>query len=148
MQLQPGALTLLDFCTRKGVPKAILTRNNPEPVAHLLANLLSAHAFDPVITREFSPPKPEPAALIHIAQMWGIPTREVAMVGDGWGDMVCGRKAGAVTIMVENEGQESKVRECEQLALVDLTVKKVGEIVELLEKGFVVTRAAEEEEGG
>ena len=63
--------------------------------------------FEPIITRAFTPPKPDPAGILHIANSWGVPEKERAermiMVGDSIDDMTAGAKAGAVTVLLANK---------------------------------------------
>lgn len=47
-----------------------------------------------VLTRDFQPPKPAAAPLLHICNRWSLAPHEVAMVGDGEDDIICGRAAG------------------------------------------------------
>lgn len=42
------------------------------PVTHLLQTFLPGKTFAPVVTREFRPPKPHPAGILHIAGEWGL----------------------------------------------------------------------------
>lgn len=42
------------------------------PVSHLLSKFLPGHEFAPIITRDFRPPKPNPAGILHIAKEWGL----------------------------------------------------------------------------
>lgn len=54
------------------------------------------------------PYKPSPEALIHICDTWGIPPSSVIMVGDSAkDDVVCGNRAGAVTVLLDSEGRYS-----------------------------------------
>ncbi|KIY02819.1 uncharacterized protein Z520_01284 [Fonsecaea multimorphosa CBS 102226] len=71
---QPGLQALMDYLTRRGVRKALCTRNFPAPVHHLLSNYLPEEKFDPIITRETEgvEPKPSPEGLWMIAQSWGL----------------------------------------------------------------------------
>ncbi|OZJ06337.1 hypothetical protein BZG36_00652 [Bifiguratus adelaidae] len=143
MSLQPGLLDLLNWLDRHSVPKAILTRNNQEPVLHFVNQLLPVAnykgAFDPVITRKFKPTKPSPAPLLHIAKQWNMHPQEILMVGDGKDDMKCGREAGSVTCFMENKGQESAALECEKNGWVDLKIQRISQIKDILE-GFDVYR--------
>ena len=50
------------------------------------------------MTRDFKPPKPDPAPVLHITQQWGFDCTNVMVVGDHRQDMECGRKAGAGNI--------------------------------------------------
>ncbi|KAK8055879.1 had superfamily [Apiospora rasikravindrae] len=69
---QPGLAELMAYLDRRGVPKAICTRNFDAPVNHLLTKFLPGSVFHPVITREFRPPKPDPAGILFIARSWGL----------------------------------------------------------------------------
>lgn len=96
-QAQPGLVELMSYIDSKSLPKGICTRNFDMPVDHLLTKFLSDvkpfhpsespwSAFlesapsasrhfantDEVITREFRPPKPDPAGILHIARSWGL----------------------------------------------------------------------------
>lgn len=42
------------------------------PVAHLLSTFLPGKTFEPIVTREFRPPKPDPSGVLHIAKQWGL----------------------------------------------------------------------------
>ena len=37
---------------------------------HLLQKFLPGKTFAPIVTRDFRPPKPDPAGILHIAQAW------------------------------------------------------------------------------
>ena len=40
------------------------------PVMHLLQKFLPGKTFAPIVTRDFRPPKPDPAGILHIAKAW------------------------------------------------------------------------------
>lgn len=42
------------------------------PVMHLLQKFLPGKTFAPIVTRDFRPPKPDPAGILHIAKAWGL----------------------------------------------------------------------------
>ncbi|KAI1810869.1 HAD-like protein [Poronia punctata] len=69
---QPGLQTLMTYLQDRGVRKAICTRNFEQPVAHLLGKFLVGLDFAPIVTRDFRPPKPDPAGLLFIARSWGL----------------------------------------------------------------------------
>lgn len=74
---QPGLQSLMSYLTRRGIPKALCTRNFPAPVHHLLDNFLDGDefgTFEPIITRDTEGinPKPSPEGLWRIAQHWGL----------------------------------------------------------------------------
>lgn len=74
---QPGLADLMAYLDRRRLPKAICTRNFDAPVHHLLTHFLPGSVFAPIITREFRPPKPDPAGILFIARTWGF-TRALA----------------------------------------------------------------------
>ncbi|KAI3326180.1 HAD-like protein [Xylariaceae sp. AK1471] len=74
---QPGLSTLMSYLQDRGVRKAICTRNFEQPVTHLLGKFLVGVDFAPIVTRDFRPPKPDPAGLLFIARSWGL-VRDVA----------------------------------------------------------------------
>jgi phosphoglycolate phosphatase-like HAD superfamily hydrolase len=81
---QPGLVTLMAYLDARGVRKGICTRNFDAPVNHLLAKFLAGSHFHPIVTRDFRPPKPDPAGILHIARSWGL-TRRVEREGEADG---------------------------------------------------------------
>lgn len=71
-EAQPGLGTLMAYLQEQGVRKAICTRNFEQPVTHLLGKFLVGVEFSPIVTRDFRPPKPDPAGLLFIARSWGL----------------------------------------------------------------------------
>lgn len=70
---QPGLVELMSYLDTHALPKGICTRNFDAPVTHLLTKFLSTvQPFHPIVTREFRPPKPSPAGILHIARSWGL----------------------------------------------------------------------------
>lgn len=69
---QPGLVGLMEYLESKSVRKAICTRNFETPVNHLLGKFLAGKKFEPIVTRDFRPPKPDPAGILHIAKSWGL----------------------------------------------------------------------------
>ena len=58
---QPGLVELMEYLDKRGIKKGICTRNFDAPVDHLLSTFLPDSLFRPIVTREFRPPKPDPA---------------------------------------------------------------------------------------
>lgn len=97
-QPQPGLVELMTYLDRRRVPKGICTRNFDAPVDHLLTKFLSSvEPFAPIVTREFRPPKPDPAGILHIARSWGL-TRPLPEGGSS-------ASARAERVNVDVEGQ-------------------------------------------
>ena len=47
---------------------------------HLLQTFLPGKTFAPIVTREFRPPKPDPAGILHIATQWGLDDRGESLI--------------------------------------------------------------------
>jgi phosphoglycolate phosphatase-like HAD superfamily hydrolase len=146
---QPGLEKLMDYVSEKGVQKAICTRNFEAPVSHLLETFVPDHLFHPIMqvhsvprtrtltlqrTREFRPPKPSPAGILHIAGQWKLPSADnLIMVGDSVDDMTAGRRAGAATVLLVNEANRHLVEHPHT----DLVIEKLDDLIEILDGGFV-----------
>ena len=158
---QPGLVELMHYLEERRVRKGICTRNFDGPVQHLLDKFLQGNGvpgpgptldggvdgvrgwqgarFWPIVTRDFSPPKPHPAGILHIAKAWGLtgPDGEadgsgLMMVGDSMDDMLAGRGAGAATVLLLH-GDNAHVAAS---GAVDLVVRRLDELVGVLETGF------------
>lgn len=130
---QPGLATLMAYLDDRSVPKAICTRNFDLPVQHLLDKFLPGSSFDPIVTRAFKPPKPDPAGILHIARRWGLDGAEgLIMVGDSLDDMVAGKKAGAATVLLVNSVNTALAAH----EYTDLVIERLDHLVAILENGF------------
>lgn len=78
---QPGLVTLMEYLDSHGIRKGICTRNFELPVQNLLTKFLSGSVFGPIVTREFRPPKPDPAGILHIAKSWGLVRKSTGEAG-------------------------------------------------------------------
>lgn len=131
---QPGLTTLMSYLQSRGIKKAICTRNFDTPVNHLLTRFLPEHEFHPIITREFRPPKPHPAGILHIAEQWGLEdgAERLIMVGDSADDVLAGWRAGAATVLL-GDGENGNAKREET----DLVIRRLDELIPMLEEGFV-----------
>ncbi|KAK9451262.1 HAD-like domain-containing protein [Limtongia smithiae] len=132
MKPQPGLQMLMDFIAAQGLKKAICTRNFETPVNHLLSNFLPEHLFHPIVTRDFTPPKPSPAGILHIASHWDIDPSHIVMVGDSVDDMLAGHRAGVTTILIESD-VNGHLKEAPET---DVVVQTLDEIIDLLKRGI------------
>ncbi|KAF8540546.1 HAD-like domain-containing protein [Trichophaea hybrida] len=94
------------------------------------------------LMESFYPPKPSPNGILHIAKQWGLEDgSRLIMVGDSMDDMAAGRKAGAATVLLVNEGN----RELGEHEFTDCVVERLDELVDVLEGGLrEVARSIEE----
>ncbi|KAK4657761.1 hypothetical protein QC762_200790 [Podospora pseudocomata] len=69
---QPGLAPLMSYLDSRSIRKGICTRNFDLPVQNLLVKFLPSSVFGPIVTRDFRPPKPDPAGILHIARSWGL----------------------------------------------------------------------------
>lgn len=136
---QPGLNTLMQYLDSRGIRKAICTRNFDVPVQNLLTTFLQGSVFHPVVTRDFKPPKPDPAGILHIAKDWGLELEDgrvdasgLIMVGDSIDDMTAGRSAGAATVLLVNDVNQKLADH----AHTDLVIGSLEELVNILDNGF------------
>ncbi|KAK3078607.1 hypothetical protein LTS18_007081 [Coniosporium uncinatum] len=133
-QPQSGLVDLMDYLDSRSIQKGICTRNFNLPVDHLLTTFLPKHLFKPIITRDFRPPKPDPAGILHIAKSWGLEDggESLIMVGDSVDDMTAGHRAGAATVLLVNEANAHLASHQHT----DLCITRLDELIDILENGF------------
>lgn len=141
---QAGLVELMDYLDSRGLKKGICTRNFDAPVEHLLTTFLPASEFNPVVTREFRPPKPDPAGILHIAKQWMHEDggESLIMVGDSIDDMTAGFRAGAATVLLVNDVNKHLVEHQHT----DLVVKQLDDLIEILDNGFEGRVEADQED--
>lgn len=76
----PGAEEFVNQAKDFGLPLAIVTRNSKQATQIKITN--NSIPIDLVITREDAPAKPDPTALITIANKWQIACANIAYIGD------------------------------------------------------------------
>lgn len=110
MRIMPGANELCALLDASEVRRAIVTRNVSASIDFFLKTYQMTHKtpsrFFPALSREWRPYKPDPAALHHIAEHWGINSAELVMIGDSATvDVVCANCAGAASILLDTHGK-------------------------------------------
>jgi HAD superfamily hydrolase (TIGR01549 family) len=97
-----GALELLHALRDQGCRLGVLTRNAHELALVTLQAVGMGDCFAPddILGRDEAPPKPDPGGLLHLAEKWSVPSRELVMVGDYRFDLQCARAAGARGVLV------------------------------------------------
>jgi phosphoglycolate phosphatase-like HAD superfamily hydrolase len=93
---------------QQGILLGIITRNSLQSVQKAFRKFkhVDAQAFDTIISRDDSLPKPHPDGVHQAAKRMGISLRELLVVGDFRFDVMAGHEAGARTALLTN-GRES-----------------------------------------
>ena len=95
----------------------------------------TVHAFFGLtLSREFEPPKPHPAALLHVAARWGVSPEDLVMAGDAADDMLCARAAGAAAVLVGSEASLGAEEFARARPLADAVVADLRGLRELLDE--------------
>lgn len=134
-----GAHDVLAFLASRKIPTAIITRNNADPLNHVIAAHFAAHPFSPLLHRDSCAPKPHPEGFLLAASEWGVDPRDCMIVGDHGDDLRCGKDGGGVSVLVRRGHNEKFEKDA------DIVVNSLDEIVELIENGFDVERESTSE---
>jgi phosphoglycolate phosphatase-like HAD superfamily hydrolase len=129
VEAMAGAAELCAFFPQRPPPllrTGVLTRNSERVMERTLAALALPHAFDLTLSRDWpgGPPKPHPAALLHMAAAWGLAPADCVMVGDHSDDLLAGRAAGFTTVLI---GEDREAR-----AHADHCITSLAELLPLL----------------
>lgn len=91
----PGTHSTLAALRAAGLHCAVITNKPEHPTRALLAHFGLLAFFDPVIGGDTLPVlKPDPRALLHVAELWGLPPACIIMVGDHDTDITAAHRAG------------------------------------------------------
>lgn len=144
MELMPGLLDLCSFLEAQGLPRGLVTRNVDSSVKYFHDNHFSLSPFWPALSREFKPYKPNPGALLHICQHWGIPPEQAIMVGDSAkDDVVAGNRAGMDTILIDTLHNYTDRSALEGELKPSHVVTSLAEIPKLLQTCYCLERPAQ-----
>ena len=91
-----GVAEFLAAIASRGWRQGIVTRNSRSAAQAALSRL--AWQFDPVLTRDDGPVKPDPWAIWEICRSWHVKPRQLVMIGDFHFDISAGRRAGVRTV--------------------------------------------------
>ena len=129
-----GVDDLLQFLKSRRLPTGILTRNSLESVQTALRQFsrLTTDDFDVVITRDDPVrPKPHPDGVLLAAERFQVDPQALLLVGDFHFDMDAGRRAGAMTALLDEGGADSP-----QDIVCDFRVASLTEIKEIVRYGL------------
>ena len=121
-ELNPGINELLELVKRRGMKTAIVTRNSQGSVGIILERFHLQ--IDCIVTREDTPPKPSKEPVLRACECMGMSPHEVALLGDYEFDMLAGKRAGVVTILLRRSKESSSEN-------ADLEIDSIAELVEM-----------------
>lgn len=87
-----GAESFVNELHRLNIPMAIVTRNFSKAARIKVTN--NRIPIDLILTREDAPAKPDPAALLTIAEQWSLPPSQLIYIGDYLYDIQAAANAG------------------------------------------------------
>ena len=101
-----GAEKCLSVLKKRQIPIGILTRSRLNPIRTALERFkgITIDDFDTIVTREMSLPKPHPEGVIKTAGQMGLSPEELLVVGDFRFDVIAGKRAGAIAVLLTNGG--------------------------------------------
>jgi len=97
-ELNCGAAEVLAKLRGQGRKIGLLTRNQRRSVERVCE--IHGLAFDAIVTREDGPAKPDPFGVERLCKLMDVRVTETVMVGDYVFDLMSGRAAGAVSVLV------------------------------------------------
>lgn len=100
-----GAEELVRYLRSASLKLGIITRNSMNSLRLSFANFkkMKMSDFDVVLTREHvANQKPHPECVLKASRLLGVPAGEMVVVGDYVFDIEAGRKAGAMTVYLDN----------------------------------------------
>lgn len=100
--LLDGVQDMLDRLYQWRIPVALVTRNCRAATALKLAK--AGLHFDPVLTRECAPAKPDPDALLQVATQWQIAPEHLVYVGDYLHDIHAAENAKMRSVLMTLQG--------------------------------------------
>ncbi len=127
-ELNPGAIELLDLLRQQNYPIGLLTRNSRASVKIICQK--HGLSFDAVSTREDEgPDKPDPHPFLQLSKMLKVNPTEAIMVGDYLFDLLCGKNAGAKTVLIKtNKDHENYIHEA------DFAIDRLNELPQIIQK--------------
>ena len=100
-RVYPGLSILLHRLAAEGTKMAVLSNKPHDVTLPMVQTLFPTIPFNPIqgFTGEF-PRKPDPAAIHHIAGLWGITAADLTLVGDSMYDARTARNAQCPCVLV------------------------------------------------
>ena len=129
-QLNDGACDLLERLREEQRSVGLVTRNCRKNVE--LFCEIHGISFDAVVTREDGPPKPDPFGVQRVCEVMGVSPSDSVMVGDYVFDLISGRRAGALSVLLGS--QENHQEFVSEADYVIATLDELPGVIEDIEK--------------
>jgi len=128
-----GSERCLSVLKKKGIALGIITRNRLVSVKKVIQKFegIKIEDFAAVITRDFSMPKPHPDGVFEAARQMGLMPAELLVVGDFRFDIIAGKRAGAATVLLNNDGRTVMAPGDPEP---EYTISNLEEVVDIIEK--------------
>ncbi len=126
-QLNHGVQEMLNWLHAEGIKTGLVTRNrrqNAERVSEL-----HGLTFDCIVSREDGPVKPDPFPVLRACEALKLNPRQVLMVGDFLFDMLSGRSAGAICVLITTSDKHWNYHEA-----ADYVIDQFEELPELINR--------------
>lgn len=121
-----GFLPFHAWLADRGLKSGLVTRNSRKSVEVILKRL--GLRFDAVVSREDAPPKPAPDPVLLACRRMGVEPGEAVFVGDFEFDLVAGRRAGVMTVLLRSPAFRFSER-------ADLMIDSLAELRAWVENG-------------
>lgn len=86
LKIEPGLMSLLTWLKNRGILLGINTNRIFRGMNDVLNSLDLNGFFDPIITSDYFPAKPDPKGLLKILEVWKTEPSKVAFIGDSLND--------------------------------------------------------------
>ena len=156
LELMSGAASFAKWIQRRSLPVALVTRNSDATLSHFVSRIwgpAGLPSFSPALSRDGElggglpalPAKPHPAALIAIAERWGLESSMdcILMVGDSpSNDVAFGKAAGTRTALLDTGRRFYELGNSMDETSPDYCVENLNDLIPLLENDFDTTSPA------
>ncbi len=98
----PGTISMMMRLCATGAKIAILSNKPMEHTQAIVRKIFSNLPIDPILGYQKGsfPRKPDPSALLYVAEQWGVEPKELMLVGDSIHDAQTAKNAGSQLVLV------------------------------------------------
>lgn len=130
----PGITEMLEDMKKQGMKLGVLSNKPDRQAVHVVEEIFGANVFDHIQgQKDGIPRKPDPVALLYIADEFGVESAETLYIGDSEVDGATGNAAGMDTVLVSWGFRSRSVLEAAKPRFIVDTTDEILKIVR--EKG-------------